>query len=127
MSQEIANNLLKIAAFAQDVAQAATDFKLYDQARDVERVGLALQAIEKLCQAPPYYNRVDLHFYSMGDDEIDYEIVGTHKTGPDSGIASDLNTGSFIRALFEIANREEVKRVIAEAEQEKLSSLSAAD
>lgn len=119
MTQEIANNLLKIAAIAQEMAQLATNFELYNQAKDVERVGLALQTIEKLVQVPPYYQRIDLHFYSMGDDEIDYEIVGQQKEGPDDSFASDLNTGSFIRALLKIADRKEVKEVIAEAEAAK--------
>lgn len=127
MSQEIVNNLLAIAKRTQEQAQRTTDFELYDQAMDVERVGLALQAIEKLCQSPPQYNRIDLHFYSMGDDEIDYDIVGQQANGLDSAIAADLNTGSFTRALFEIANREEVKEVINRSEQEKQSSPVAAD
>lgn len=116
MTQEIVNNLLKVAAFAQDVAQAATDFELYHQATDVERVALALQAIEKLCQATTVYDRIDLKFYSLGDDQIDYEVLGQQPNGTEDAPASGLNAGSFIRALMEIANDKSVKEIVEAAE-----------
>jgi hypothetical protein len=116
MTQEIVNNLLKVAAFAQDVAKAATDYELYDQAMDVERVALALQAIEKLCQATPVYERIDIKFYSMGDDQVDYEVLGQQKNGTEDAPASGLNAGSFIRALREIADDKMVKEIIEAAE-----------
>lgn len=116
MSQEIVNNLLAIATLVQGQAQKTRDFELYDKAKDVERVALALQAIEKLCQATPVYERIDLKFYSLGNDQIDYEVLGQQKNGVEDAPASGLNTGSFIRALMEIAGDKTVKEIIEAAE-----------